>query len=309
MLFVAVVALLVGACLWCIRASRRMARDASSHRPAGARGIVPGAEAIEYPVAHGQDAVLLLHGFGDTPQALAVLARDLHERGYAVAVPLLAGHGRTLHDFAASSADQWMADARTALTALRARYAHVGVVGLSMGGALATLLAADDPELPALVLLAPYLRARPMVRALARMHRVAGIIAPYVASGARARSIHDPVERARALGYAATTPRLVAELVTLTNRARQALPRVTAPTLLVQSTEDNRLAPATAERAVAALGAREKRLEWVSGCGHVLTVDYCRAHVSAMVSDWLARFMPVPPSGDALSSQPTAHSS
>ncbi|HEX6964326.1 MAG TPA: alpha/beta fold hydrolase [Gemmatimonadaceae bacterium] len=304
MSFVVAFVLLVGICLWCARASHRVARMVLARHPVGADGLIPGAASIALPVAHGQHAVLLLHGFGDTPQSLAYLANDLHAHGYAVAAPLLPGHGRTLRAFAASSAEEWLVDARSALTTLRARHAHVGVVGLSMGGALAALLAADDPGVSALVLLAPYLRARPLVRSLARVHRVAGLIAPYVASGDDARSIHDPVERARALSYGAATPRLVAELVTLADRARHALPRITVPTLLVQSRDDNRLTAATAEHAIALLGAREKRLEWVRGCGHVLTVDYGRAQVSAMVAEWLDRWLHAPSSADAPRSHP-----
>src|SRR5690348_8059083 len=308
MIFLLAAALIAGVCLWCVHSAHRLAREALTRHPVGSDGVIPGAASIELPVTDGQNAVLLLHGFGDTPQSLAYLARELHERGYAVAAPLLAGHGRTLRAFAASSAEQWLADARCALDALRAHYAHVAIVGLSMGGALATLLAADDRELPALVLLAPYLRAKPLVRALARIHRVAGILAPYVSSGERARSILDPAERARALSYGAATPRLIAELVAVAARARAALPRIVAPTLVVQSRDDNRLAPATAEHVIATLGAHEKRLEWVRGSGHVLTVDYGYARVSSMVGDWLDRFMHATPD-DALSSRSDAQRS
>ena len=291
MILLAVAVLVASACLWAALAARRIERDTTARLRTGVDGIVPGAAPIALSMPGGHRAVLLLHGFGDTPQALTSLAHDLHQRGYAVAAPLLAGHGRTLRAFGTSNAAQWLADARAALAGLRARYEHVGVVGLSMGGALATLLAADDDQLPALVLLAPYLEARPVVRALARVHHVVGIIAPYISSGVGAQSIHDPVARAKALAYGAATPQLIAELVALADRARRALPRVAAPTLLVQSREDNRLTSASAERAVAALGASVKRLEWVSGCGHVLTVDYGHAHVSALVVEWLARHL------------------
>ena len=40
---------------------------------------------------------------------------------------------------------------------MRARHDSVFVVGLSMGGALSVLVAAEQNEIPALVLIAPYL--------------------------------------------------------------------------------------------------------------------------------------------------------
>lgn len=288
LLVIVTVALIV---CWCRLAARRTERRTTARLPVGLDGIVPGADAIELHVAGARHAVLLLHGFGDTPQSLAYLAHDLRDRGYSVVVPLLPGHGRTLHAFARSDSAQWMDAARSALGALRARYDQVGVVGLSMGGALATLLAADDAALPALVLLAPYLNVPPMLRVLGHLHPVVSVFMPYTSVARGAYSIRDPDERSKALSYGATTPRLIAELVRLADRARAAQPRVTAPTLVAQSREDNRVDPAGAEAAVEALGTSEKKLEWLSGCAHVVTVDYCRHRVSAIVGDWLDRYL------------------
>jgi esterase/lipase len=70
-------------------------------------------------------------------------------------------------------------------------------------------------------------------------------------------------------------------------RAVAALPRVVAPTLMIQSREDNRLSVVDAERAFALLGAREKRLEWITGAAHVITVDYGRDAVIASLTSWM----------------------
>jgi carboxylesterase len=169
---------------------------------------------------------------------------------------------------------------------MRARHARVALVGLSLGGALAATIAADDPELAALVLLAPYVDAPPMLRLLVRAAPAIGVVMPYV-GGEGTQSIHDPEARAQALAYGATTPQLVRELVRSADAARAALPRVTAPTLYMQSTEDNRITEKVARRAFAMLGSRTKRLEMLTGCGHVLTVDYCRERVATMVIEWL----------------------
>jgi len=166
------------------------------------------------------------------------------------------------------------------------RHTKVALVGLSMGGALAATLAADDPSLAALVLLAPYIDAPPLLRLLVRAAPAIGVVMPYV-GGAGTQSIHDPAARAEALAYGATTPQLVRELVRAADTARAALPRVTAPTLYMQSKEDNRITESVARSAFAMLGARTKELELLEGCGHVLTVDYCREKVATMVIAWL----------------------
>lgn len=279
-------AVLVAVTVWRVAWRTYVERSVSARLPVGADGSVTGAEAIELCPAAPIGGILLLHGFGDTPQTLAPLARRLYERGFVVNVPLLPGHGRTLRDFRASTAALWVAAARGALDELRARDARVGVVGLSMGGALAVLLAAESSDVRSLVLLAPYLEPAPPVRRMARIAHLAGWLLPYIRGG-DPRSIYDPVAHAASLSYRAVTPRSIAQLVHLSDRARSLLPRVQPPTLYVQSSEDYRIPAAAAERSFRALGAREKRLEWLTGCGHVITVDYCHEKVEDLVMEWM----------------------
>lgn len=262
--------------------ARCIDREVRARLPIGADGIVPGAGEIVRS-GPGTGAALLLHGCGDTPQSLRPVADRLHAAGLTVRVPLLPGHGRTLREFDASRAEEWIGAARDAYGAMRARYESVALAGLSMGGALAVILAAESPP-PALVLMAPYLEMPRAIRRLARAHRFwQG--ASYLRSG-DPRSLLDAEARAASLAYGATTARVLRELLTVVERAWDALPLVHAPTLLIQSREDNRLATDVPERALARLGAAERRLVWVEG-GHVITVDVDRDRVAREVEGWL----------------------
>ncbi|MDB4911309.1 MAG: putative esterase [Gemmatimonadetes bacterium] len=284
---IAVVAVLILALwVWGIWHRKRYERRVGSRFPTGPLGIIPGAEPLALTAPGATMGVVLLHGFGDTPQTLAFLANVLRERGFDVDAPLLPGHGRTLREFASSNGSEWMAAARAAHSAMRARHTRVALVGLSLGGALAATVAADDSELAALVLLAPYLDTPALLRVLVRAAPAIGVVLPYV-GGDGSQSILDPEARAQALAYGATTPQLVRELVRAADAARASLSRVTAPTLYVQSREDNRLTAEVATRAFALLGAQTKKLELLTGCGHVLTVDFCRERVAKLVSEWL----------------------
>jgi carboxylesterase len=249
-------------------------------------GIVVGAAPIDL-VADGSAAVLMLHGFGDTPQTLEYLAQAVHTHGWTVRVPLLPGHGRRLDDFAASGAESWIDHARSEVESLRSRYETVSIVGLSMGGSLATILAAESPDIAALVLLAPYLSMPTRLRRAARFHHVLGVPFPYLRGGG-GRSIRDPAEVARNLAYGFTTPRLVFELARVVERARKAAPRVSAPTLMVQSRQDHRIPPDAAERAFALFTTTERQLLWTEGNGHIISVDYGRDAIFAAVANWLA---------------------
>src|SRR5450759_2402983 len=117
-------------------------------RDADTAAILKGAETIDLQ-EEGSPGVLLLHGFGDTPQTLALLARKLHKSGYSLYAPLLPGHGRNMDAFEKSRATDWISAARSALAQMRSRHDSVSVVGLSMGGALAVLLAAELDDIPA----------------------------------------------------------------------------------------------------------------------------------------------------------------
>jgi carboxylesterase len=70
-------------------------------------------------------------------------------------------------------------------------------------------------------------------------------------------------------------------------RAKRALPKVTAPTLIIQSTEDPRVAPAVAKYALRKLASPDKRILWMSGAGHVITVDYGRERLFSEAERWL----------------------
>ncbi len=268
----------------------RVEKRVAARLPVGASGMIAGSEPLALDAPGAEMGVVILHGFGDTPQTVESLARALHANGLDVVAPLLPGHGRTLRDFAGSTPAQWLAAAREAHGAMRARHERVALIGLSLGGALATIVAADDPKLASLVLLAPYLDAPRWLRVLSYASPEIAVVLPYV-GGDALRSIHDPEARAKALAYGATTPGLVRELIRAADDARAVLARVAAPTLYIQSREDNRITVEVATRAFARITAHPKRLELLTGCGHVLTVDYCHERVAALVLDWLGGAM------------------
>ncbi len=288
-------------------AKRAFERRVLARLSVGRDGVIPGAEPIDLrsPQADAP-AALLLHGFGDTPQTLTYLAASLHQRGWSVRAPLLPGHGRTIALWARTRAEDWLTCARAEFETLRRAYGSVAVVGLSMGGALAALLAADtamspagsDTERPSpreamscLVLLAPYFVLPAWIRGIAALHPILESLMPYY-SARGGVSILDPVERDRSLAYGVTTPRLVHELGKVGRLAWARLPRIVAPTLLMQSHADNRTTPVVAERALARIGSTEKQLVWLDAGAHVITVDHGRDAVAARVGEWLDTHTP-----------------
>jgi carboxylesterase len=260
---------------------------------AGRASFMAGAEPVS--LDGGPRGVLVLHGFGDTPQSVRDLALALHARGWTVRAPALTGHGVTLERFTRARAVQWLADGRTSLHQLRARCASIAIVGQSMGGALATILAAEE-QINALVLLVPFMKLSPRATALAAFHRIVALVKPLLRSKSE-YSILDPLARSQALGKGVATPRLLRELSVVVSQARRAARQVSAPTLVIHSRRDLRIAVRDAEAAYAALGAAEKRLEWVEHSGHVISVDHDREHVTSRTIAWLEAHVPSPEGG------------
>jgi ABC-2 type transport system ATP-binding protein len=105
-------------------------------------------------------AVLLGHGFGGTKNSVSDDAESLADRGYAVLTWTARGFGSSGGEIHLSSPDYEVKDAQRLLdwlaTQPRVRTdaagdPRVGVVGGSYGGALALLLAAQDPRVDAIV--------------------------------------------------------------------------------------------------------------------------------------------------------------
>ncbi|HHT81167.1 MAG TPA: alpha/beta fold hydrolase [Spirochaetales bacterium] len=101
-------------------------------------------------------AVLLVHGFSGYPGELIRPGKDLYEAGFDTYAPRMPGHGTSGNDFLASKAEDWTGSIYDAYGLLSLSYESVYLVGHSMGGAIATIIA-DAFDAERLALLAPAL--------------------------------------------------------------------------------------------------------------------------------------------------------
>ncbi len=266
--------------------ARSIEREYAERFPADAEGIAEGARGFALAGTNGC-GLLLLHGSGDSPQSLRYLGDRLNASGYTVHAPLLAGHGRTPAAFAAATAAAYHASAVDALEQLRQTHGRVILIGQSMGGALAVRIASETPGVRALVLLAPYLLPPRDVRRAAGVAWLWKWPVPYVRAGGDA-SIHDPVARSESRSYGSFSGGALAALLATADAGRRALATLTLPTLVIHSETDNRIPRASAEDALRSLRAPSEQ-HWITGCGHVLTVDYCKDEVADIVLSFLSR--------------------
>jgi len=99
-----------------------------------------------------QIGVLLLHGLTGAPAEMRPVARALRRQGYHVQVPLLAGHGAGHRELIATTWQDWLEGARSALLVMSRDHRRVFVCGLSMSALLCVAMAAESPEPAGIIL-------------------------------------------------------------------------------------------------------------------------------------------------------------
>ncbi len=177
--------------------------------------------------------VLLSHGFTGSPASMKPWGRALAERGYAVEVPCLPGHGTTWQDMNRTTWADWHGEIERSYQALRADTDAIVVAGLSMGGAQVLQLAANHAgEIAGVIVVNPAVASKRLdIKLLPVLKHVVKSM-PAIGNDIAKEGVEEhayprtPLKAAHSMFR--QWPRVVADL-----------PRVTAPLLYLRSTVDN----------------------------------------------------------------------
>ena len=148
------------------------------------------------------------------------------------------------------------------------------------------LLAAELDDIPALVLIAPYLGMPRLLEIAAATHWLWGGLVGEV-TARNPRSVRDPIEREKNLAYGAVTGRELHELSTVVRLRQESIAECQS------ANSDNpvsRRSPHRARRCrirTRITRQSRKKLVWTEGAGHIITVDYGRERVFSEVEKWL----------------------
>jgi carboxylesterase len=234
----------------------------SSSLPGDAR---PGTEPYEH--AGGPVGVLLCHGFTGSPQTLRPWAEYLAQRGFAVSLPRLPGHGTTWQDMAGTGWRDWFGEVDRAYRALAARCEQTFVFGLSMGGCLALRLAElHGSSVRGLVLVNPSLAPDTRLFMLAPVLKHVVKSLPGIAS-----DIKKPGERE--MGYDRVPVRSAATLPELWKLTTRQLGQVTQPVLVYRSKVDHVVGPASMRVLISGLNPDQLTVRELPDSYHVATLD------------------------------------
>jgi len=248
--------------------------------------LMPGAEPFYLP--GGPVGCLLTHGFTASPQEVRELGEHLADQGHSVLGVRLAGHGTRLEDMARSRWQDWMASVEDGYHWLRGTCETIFAMGLSTGGVLSLLLSRTQ-ELAGVVSMATPIELPPLpaVRLLAPFLRPLGLLFPSYPKGPP--DWYEPQAGAARVAYDAYPLRAVPEFALLARRFERALPEIHVPVLLIHSRQDGFIPPSHPERILAHLGSSEKQLAWVDGSNHIITCDAARQQVFTLASAFVQR--------------------
>ena len=221
--------------------------------------------------AAGTVAAVLFHGWTGSPAHLRPLGAKLQVNGITASAPLLAGHGTVEADMLATGWRDWLRSAGEAVGIEAAVATDLHLVGLSMGGLLALLIAPTFGAASVTTINAPIkvwdrtARFSWLVRGSNRM-RDHG---PELPPDGDVAEYYQQYERSP-LGTAA-------DLFDLVRASRANLDRVTCPTLIIQSRADETVRPESATIIHDRVSAVRKRIVWLESARHMSLLDPERA--------------------------------
>lgn len=241
--------------------------------------IIPGAEPFLFPGS--QVGCLLIHGFTSTPQEMRRLGEFLGHQGWVVNGMLVAGHGTTEKDLARTTWQDWSRSVDEAMGELASLCERTFVIGQSLGGVLALHAASHFPVSGVVAMATPLVTDLKLLWLARAMKRVR----PYRKKGPS--NILDPESLAQRVAYHYWPNASNEQIVLLCRHLREDLSEIRCPALLIHSWQDKTVNPKTMPMIYEQLGSTHRTMVWLENSGHVLTEDYERDKVYALVRDFM----------------------
>jgi carboxylesterase len=241
---------------------------------------------------------LVMHGFTSSPGEVKWLARHLAEAGFTVYAPRLFAHGANYRDMRRARWGDWYLTACDALAVLMAQCERVIVIGHSMGGMLALLLASDDSQRAKIAGVCVMGTPITLEAFTTRHARYLKFAMPYTD-----QTDHSPldafmrVEQARRgepvigrIRYNRWSTGAVGELYALSGVVRSRLPLISLPLLTIYSTADATVRMEQYAILTQNIATSDVEQRIVHKSGHNLPVDSERDPIFEWITAFAGRF-------------------
>jgi carboxylesterase len=226
--------------------------------------------------------VLLSHGFTGQPASIKPWGEHLAERGYAVEVPRLPGHGTTWQEMNTTTWADWYGEITRAYQKLSAENDVVVAGGLSMGAALVLRLAEDHPDgLAGIVVVNPAIATkRKDVLALPLLKWLVPSF-PGIANDIKKPGVEE-------YGYTRTPLKAAHSMMQAWRTVVADLGRITAPMLYLRSTEDHVVDEST-QPVILERVSGEVTMSRLANSYHVATLDHDAEQIFSESADFIAK--------------------
>lgn len=226
---------------------------------------------------------LLIHGFTSTPAVMYPLAQVLKKEGYTVKAVLLSGHGTKPEDLLDVSYMNWYDDVEKAYEELLYECEEVIVIGHSMGGLLALMLASRY-NIGKLICLACALKPNN------KWVKYTGILKYLKKYTAWKSSNNESIEQSQYnLAYKTFPVHAVHQLHLTTKVANDCLKKVKSNTLIIQDKYDKQVKREAAEIIYNNIGSEEKELVWLENATHSLTIGPKKEEVFEAILNFIKK--------------------
>ena len=204
--------------------------------------------------------------------------------GYTVLGLRLAAHATRPEDMLRARWRDWMANVEDGWHILNGQTEKIFVIGLSMGGVLSLLFASQYSVAGVVAMSTLYaLPSDPRLRFI----KLLRWLQPSVPKGPP--DWHNPDAARDHIDYPDYPTRALVELRDVLAELRKALPKVSAPTLLVHSRQDTSVDPSNMQMIYDHLGTNDKHMLRVEDSGHVITREPQRELVFKTANDFIQR--------------------
>jgi carboxylesterase len=251
---------------------------------------IPTAEPFFFP-GQGPNArvgCLVTHGFTGAPKEMRWLGEYLNRQGYTVCGIRLNGHATRPPDMIRSHWQDWLLDVEDGYNLLRACTDQVFLLGLSMGGVLSLTAAAQFNIGGVVAMSTPY--DLPAVSLPLWVFRLLSLVKPYMPKGKVPNSgWFDQAAFQQHVSYPMNPIRSAMQLKILLGEMRAALPKISAPVLLIHSRDDDYVIKDSMQQIYDHLTILDKQMIWVEGGGHVITEEPTRDTVFKAAADFIKR--------------------
>jgi len=207
------------------------------------------------------------------------LAKRLHEKGYTVAGPLLAGHGTRPDNLNHVTWRDWVDSAEKVYEQLSAHCKQVFIGGQSMGGVVALQLASQHPEAVGVLLYAPAIKLT--MTTLDKIKLYAGSLF----MSEVARESLDGSDNWQ--GYPGLPLKGAIQLLQMQGAVLQRLSLIKQPVIVFQGRKDTTVDATAGDIILQGVNSTLKEHHWMERSSHAITID-CELDE---VADLTARFM------------------